>query len=156
MNQDYIPYIRSRVGHDKIILNFAGGIVLRDGEVLLQKRTDSLKWGIPGGAVNLGESYQDAAVREVYEETGMKVKIDDLVGVYSNPEYVAVYPSGDEAQTIAVSFYCSIVEEATGDFDKSETIELKFFPLSNLPPLHNKQHEDTLEDVKQGRKGVYR
>ena len=51
---DYISYIRSKVGHDKVILNFAGGILAdEDGRVLLQLRGDKKTWAIPGGAMGL-------------------------------------------------------------------------------------------------------
>ena len=50
MTQDYISYIRSKVGHDKVILNFAGAILADDeGKVLLQLRGDKKTWAIPGG-----------------------------------------------------------------------------------------------------------
>ena len=144
--QDYIHYIRSMVGHKKIILNFAGGVIIKDGKILLQKRTDSLKWGLPGGAVELGESYQDAARREILEETGLNVSITDLQGIYSDPSYVAEYPNGDQAQTIVASFYCEVLSE-TELFDKNETVECRYFPFSDLPPLHNQQHIDIVADV---------
>ena len=68
MNKDYISYIRSKVGHDKVILNFAGGILADEGgRVLLQLRGDKKTWAIPGGAMELGETSLQAAVREFYE-----------------------------------------------------------------------------------------
>jgi len=153
--QDYIPYIRSLVGHEKILLNFAGGVIIQDGMILLQKRTDSQRWGLPGGAVNLGESFQDAARREVLEETGYSIEIVDFQGIYSSPSYVAEYPNGDKAQTIVAAFYCKIISK-TDSFDRSETIECKFFPLTHLPPLHNMQHRDIIEDAAANKAGCFR
>ncbi len=55
--KNYIQWIRSKVGHEKIILVFAGGCIFNDkGEVLLQRRGDTNKWGFPGGAIELGET----------------------------------------------------------------------------------------------------
>lgn len=66
---NYIEWIRSKVGHDRIILVFAGGYIRNEkGELLLQKRGDSNKWGFPGGAVELGETPEMAAIREVKED----------------------------------------------------------------------------------------
>lgn len=58
-NKDYIRYIREKVGHDLIFLNFAGGIIYNEqNEILLQKRGDRNEWGLPGGAMELGESLE--------------------------------------------------------------------------------------------------
>ena len=57
-----------------------------DGGILLEKRSDNGWWGLPGGHVEIGESAQDAVVREVLEETGLVVEIMRLVGVYSHPD----------------------------------------------------------------------
>ena len=69
-NKNYIRWIRSKVGHDKIILVFAGGYIFNEkGEVLLQRRGDTNKWGFPGGAIELGETPEMAAIREAKEDT---------------------------------------------------------------------------------------
>ena len=69
--KNYIKWLRSRVGHEKIILNFAGGCIFNErGEVLLQRRGDSNQWGFPGGAIEIDETPQMAAIREAKEETG--------------------------------------------------------------------------------------
>lgn len=78
---NYINWIRSRVGHEKVILVFAGGCLFdEDGKVLLQKRGDSGKWGFPGGAIELGETPEETAVRELKEETGLDVEVKDILG----------------------------------------------------------------------------
>lgn len=89
---DYIRWIRGQVGHQRIFLNFAICAVFDDaGRVLLQRRGDRepAPWGFPGGAVELGESVEEAAVREVHEETGLTVAVSDLIGVYSKYEDIA-------------------------------------------------------------------
>ena len=60
-------------------------MVWRDGELLLMRRSDNGFWGLPGGFVEIGESVADAACREVAEETGWKVEVGGLIGVYSDP-----------------------------------------------------------------------
>ena len=82
MEQDYIKNLRKKVGHEPLILNFAGGVLVNDqDEILLQKRSDFKSWGLPGGAMEFGESCQEACVREFLEETGLKVKVKSLLGI---------------------------------------------------------------------------
>lgn len=86
---NYINWIRSRVGHEKVILVFAGGCLFdEDGKVLLQKRGDSGKWGFPGGAIELGETPEETAVRELKEETGLDVEVKDILGIYTDSNII--------------------------------------------------------------------
>lgn len=144
--QNYIKWLRSKVGHEKIILAFAGGCVFNEkGEVLLQRRADRNKWGFPVGAIEIGETPEMAAVREIKEETGLDVEVGRLIGIYT--EFDMEYPNGDQAQSICVAFECTA---AGGELscDKDETLELKYFSLDNMPALFCKQHEDLLRDIK--------
>ena len=152
---NYIKWIRSKVGHEKIMLNFAGGCIIDNkGHLLLQKRAGQEDaWGFPGGAIELGESAEEAAIREVQEETGLVVKVDQLLGIYT--KYNDEYPNGDRAQPIVISFLCSVIGGELNS-DNSETKELRFFHRDNVPRLFNKQHNDVLEDLLANKIGVYR
>ncbi|GGP91970.1 NUDIX hydrolase [Streptosporangium pseudovulgare] len=68
------------------------------GEILMIRRSDNGNWAVPGGAIDLGESLPDAAVRETLEETGIKCEITGLVGTYTDPRHVIVYTSDGEAR----------------------------------------------------------
>ncbi len=152
---DYVTYIREKVGHDLIFLNCAGGWVENeDGHVLLQKLSPTEEiWGLPGGVMELGESAEETAVREIREETGLEVVVDSLIGVYTH--YFDSYPNGDKAQVVAISFRCSIVG---GELyaDMKETFGLAFFDPEHLPELINQHHKDLADDAINGRIGVYR
>jgi ADP-ribose pyrophosphatase YjhB (NUDIX family) len=75
------------------------------GHVLLIRRTDNDNWALPGGAMDLGESLVDAACRETEEETGVRVQITGLVGIYTDPKHVIHYTSNDEVrQELSVVF----------------------------------------------------
>ncbi|MGT2667358.1 NUDIX hydrolase [Streptococcus rifensis] len=141
MTEDYISYIRSKVGHDKILLNFAGGVLAdKEGKILLQRRRDKGSWGLPGGAMELGESSVDACEREFYEETGIRVKAKRLLNVYTKD--VSSYPNGDVAQTVVILYEV----EATGAYDiagfhNEETLEVCFFSqeeIAHLEPVFDK------------------
>jgi len=152
--QNYIQWIREKVGQDLIFINFSGGIVCNEhNEVLLQKRGDSDSWGFPGGAMELGESAEESAIREIFEETGLKVKVEHLIGVYT--KYVHQYSSGDKAQTITFFFKCKPVDGELA-IDGKETLELRYFPKGELPELFVQQHQDAYEDWLSGKIGVCR
>ncbi|MFF0520186.1 NUDIX domain-containing protein [Actinomadura nitritigenes] len=68
------------------------------GEILMIRRTDNDNWALPGGAIDLGESVTQAAIRETKEETGIDVEITGLVGIYSDPKHVIHYTSNDEVR----------------------------------------------------------
>jgi 8-oxo-dGTP pyrophosphatase MutT (NUDIX family) len=151
----YIGWLRARVGHDKIQLVFAIACVLRDGAVLLQERGDTGGWGFPGGAVELGETAHDAAVREVLEETGVRVEVTGLIGVYTG--YEQAYPSGDVAQPVLIAFTAAPID--TGDaapLATEETLAARYIALEDEPRLFNQQHQDVLADLVAGRRGVFR
>lgn len=137
-------------------MNFACCVVFDEhGRVLLQLRGDreGKVWGFPGGAMELGESAEQAAVREVREETGLDVAVTDLLGVYTG--YEDRYLNGDVAQTIAIVFRARIEGGALALGDE-ETVGMQFHDVGRLPHLLNQQHEDIASDIRAGRRGVWR
>ena len=156
MKQNYIKWLRKKVGHDKILLNFGVAVILnKQGEILLQKRTDKNKWGLPGGVVELEESYSEAAVREAFEETGLKVKPKKLLGIYSGQKYKISYPNGDKVQTVAAAFYVEIVGGKLKTQKDAETLELKYFAKGNLPEIAGPDFEDMISDAFDGKSEVW-
>ncbi len=149
---NYIQWIREQVGHEQIFLNFAAAFILNErGEILLQKRGDMHAWGLPGGALELGESAEDAMRREVFEETGLRVKVEAFLGAYTR--YFQEYPNGDRAQSIAFFFICSIVSGEL-HIDHDETLDLRFFSPTEAPVLFNQQSRDAFTDFVRGRRGI--
>lgn len=81
------------------------------GEILLIRRTDNGNWSLPGGAMDLGESLGDAAVRETLEETGIQTRLTGVSGLYSDPRHVLEYTSnGEVRQELSIVF----IAEMTG------------------------------------------
>jgi 8-oxo-dGTP pyrophosphatase MutT (NUDIX family) len=150
---DYIQWIRKYVGHEPIQLNFAAACVVQHGAVLLQLRRDDGRWGFPGGAIELGESAEEAVLREVAEETGLEVRVESLLGIYT--KYSHVYPNGDVVQPMTAFFRCVPASGRLQPGD-DETDALRFFPLSDVPPLMSAQHDDALTDLRADRIAVFR
>ncbi|WP_022761081.1 NUDIX hydrolase [Butyrivibrio sp. AD3002] len=147
-SHNYIGWLRSKVGHEKIMLVFAGGCIFNDkGEVLLQRRGDSNKWGFPGGAVELGETPEMAAVREAKEETGLDVEAGKIIGIYTDSDIE--YPNGDKAHSICIAYELKVVG---GELfcDQEETLELRYFSKEDKPILFCKQHEEMWQDIFSG------
>jgi len=74
------------------------------GRIALVKRKDNELWALPGGGMELGESIEQGAVREVKEETGLDVEVVGLVGVYTNPQHVMAYDDGEVRQQFSLCF----------------------------------------------------
>ncbi|MGL5943753.1 MAG: NUDIX hydrolase [Waterburya sp.] len=120
--------------------------VLPDGRIVLIQRSDSGKWGLPGGMIDWGEDIPNAACRELEEETGLKlIKIKRLRGVYSDPQR--------DPRIHSISILLEV--EAEGEFnvkDKLEVLQVKAFtrdelPLGNLSHDHDRQLQDYLKDA---------
>ena len=83
-------------------------------KVLLTQRADNGRWCLPGGAMEAGESAAEACAREVWEETGLEVRVKRLIGVYSNPDQLVMYPNGDKIFMVVLSFEAEIIAGELG------------------------------------------
>ena len=127
------------------------GIVFNEaGEVLLQKRADNGWWALPGGWVDPGESVEQGAVREVWEETGLRVSVKRLVGVYSDPKYYTImrYPEGPTVQFVTIAFACEWLSGALQISD--ESTDIGFFPTHAMPEETLLGHRIRIEDALAG------
>jgi ADP-ribose pyrophosphatase YjhB (NUDIX family) len=104
---DYIEQLRQYIGHRPILMLGATTLVLNEeNRLLMMRRTDSGHWGIPGGAVELGEVIVEAARRETREETNLEIVEMSLFGVFSGPELYYKYPNGDEVYNVSIVYLC--------------------------------------------------
>lgn len=140
----YIKMIRSYVGHTPIILNCAGGILLGPDKhsVLLNLRTDTHNWSLPGGYMEYGETYAQCLLREYKEDSGLNVRIVRPLHLFDQGE--AHYPNGDIAQCISMLYLVEQVGGTAAERDTGETSALKFWPFDQLPPLLNQQNADMI------------
>ena len=129
---DYIQQLRQFIGHRPILMLGAVTLVVDDqNRLLMMNRTDSGLWGIPGGAVELGEVIEEAARRETREETNLEIEEMSLFGVFSGPELHYIYPNGDEVYNVSIVYrsYDWHGEVRLND----EHSEWNWFPANNLP-----------------------
>ena len=105
------------------------------------RRSDNGHWGLPGGYVEAGESVTDAVAREVFEETGVRIEVGRLVGIYSDPKrQVIEYGAGRRVQAVNLCFEARAVAQGEPT-TPHETLELGYFPLEALPePLRADSH----------------
>ncbi|HEU4964105.1 MAG TPA: NUDIX domain-containing protein [Bacilli bacterium] len=131
----YIEDLRAAIGTRPVILVGAVCAVLDDaGRLLLQRRTEGGGWGLPGGLMELGESGEETARREVEEETGLRLGELRMIDVFSGPEYYVKMRHGDEFYSVTIA-YAAQAREASGELvaDPAESLELRYFPLDELP-----------------------
>lgn len=149
----YVSELRKYVGH-KPILHPAASVIAEDGNgrILLQKRADNGMWSYCGGAVELFESVEEAAARELLEETGLTAHGLELFGVFSGKEQHYIYPNGDEVCTIDIVYIC---RSFSGELrcQPEEVTELKFTDIDRLPENISPPVAEPLKKYIEYRKG---
>jgi ADP-ribose pyrophosphatase YjhB (NUDIX family) len=107
-------------------------VVVNDaGDVLMIQRSDNGNWAVPGGAIDLGESMTQAAVRETREETGIECRVTGIVGIYTDPKHVILYTSNGEARQ-EFSILLTAVPVGGELATSSESSEVRWVPRDEL------------------------
>ena len=110
-------------------------VVVNDaGEILMIRRTDNDNWAVPGGAIDLGESVAQAAVRETREESGIECEISGIVGIYSDPKHVLLYTSNGEVRQ-EFSIVLTARPLSGQPTPSSESSEVRWVPVSEVSGL---------------------
>ena len=105
------------------------------GRIALVKRKDNELWALPGGGMELGESIEQGAVREVKEETGLDVEVVGLVGVYTNPQHVMAYDDGEVRQQFSLCFTTKLLggelqfDDESTDIAWVAEVDLASYPM---------------------------
>ena len=149
---DYIMDLREIVGH-RPLLQVGASVIVEDaqGRILLQKRADNHCWGYAGGSVELDEIVEDAARRELLEETGLTANELSLFDIFSGPDTHYIYPNGDEVSNIDIVYIC---RSYTGTLccRQGEVEDLRFFSAEEIPqnisPPNRKPLQKWLERVR--------
>lgn len=140
----YIMDLRKIVGH-RPLLQVGASVIVEDkeGRILLQLRSDNHCWGYAGGSVELDEKVEDAAKRELFEETGLIANNLELFGVFSGKDTHYVYPNGDEVSNVDIVYIC---KDYSGELccQEGEVDDLKFFEIDKIPDNISKPIERPL------------
>jgi 8-oxo-dGTP pyrophosphatase MutT (NUDIX family) len=134
-NESYMSRLRKKVGNDLILSPSVGAVIHNhEGELLLQEKSSGEAWSLPAGGIELGESPQEAIIREVMEETGYAVRIHAILGVFGGQAFRYTYPSGDRVEYVATLFQCKIIGGSGVPID-SETKSIRYFKRNEMPEL---------------------
>ena len=102
--------------------------------MLMVRRADSGRWAVPGGYMEPGESFTEACAREVLEETGLQVRVGQLVAVYTSPHVLVQYSNDSRLQLVVLHFAAKPVG---GDLNTSnETTEVGYFSHREISEMH--------------------
>ncbi|MDE6412821.1 MAG: NUDIX hydrolase [Eubacterium sp.] len=133
----YIADIRKYIGHEPMLSAGATIVVLKDNKILLNLRSDTNTWGIPGGSLELGETLEETAARELKEETNLKAESFTLLNVFSGNDFYFMYPNGDKLHSV-IALY--LADGVTGELKITdyESYQLQYFGKDELPKLESR------------------
>ncbi|MER7330591.1 MULTISPECIES: NUDIX domain-containing protein [unclassified Micromonospora] len=143
----YVGQLRALAG-DRTLMFVGARAVVRDnaGRVLLIQRSDNHQWALPAGAMELGESIADCAVREVREETGLRALRVSAFALYTGPDRTHTNMYGHTYQIFTTAFR---VEEWDGKLARvtDETVDAGFFHREQFPAPLSSSVPETLADL---------
>ena len=152
----YIKRIRAKIGSDLLLVPGVTAVVVNErGEALLQLRRDTRTWAPPSGGVEPGETVAGAAMREVYEETGIRAAPERIAAVLSGGDYSVTYPNGDRLATVTTVFRCRPVEPGAPRVNDDESLAIRYFPRDALPENMLPRHRSIIAMALDEREQVF-
>lgn len=132
----HIARLRAAIGHDLLLLPSVSVLpVDQAGRVLLVRHTGHDDgWAVLGGAVEVGESPAQAAIRETREEIGVEVRLTRLLDVLGGPDYEVRYPNGDRVAYVTAVYQAEITDGSPAA-DGGEVCQVAWFTATELPGL---------------------
>ena len=145
---DYIKELRKRTDHMPLVLPHSVVVLFNENnDILLEERSDDGYFDFPGGSIDLKESAEDAARRELLEETGLEALELELFNVYSGEITHYVYFNGDEIYGVDLVYLC---RKYKGELkpQQEEVKNLKFYKLDDMPEKMSIRNKQIIKDLK--------
>lgn len=144
---DYIKDLREKTKHMPLVLPHSVVVLFNEkGEVLMEERADDGFFDFPGGSIDLKESAEEAAARELFEETGLIAEQLELFKVYSGEITHYVYYNGDEIYGVDLVYLCNKYHgELKPQIEEVKT--LKFYNLKEIPDKLSIRNKKIVEDL---------
>lgn len=131
----YLTELRSLIGNRLLLLPSVAAVIHNSaGELLLQEKASGEGWSLPAGAIEPGETPQEAVIREVAEETGFVISPVGLLGVFGGREFRYTYPNGHQVEYVVTMFKCKVLD-GNGAWSDTETKSLRYFSKADVPSL---------------------
>lgn len=131
----YVMGLRASIGNRLLLLPSVAAVIHdRAGNLLLQEKASGEGWSLPAGAIEPGETPQEAVAREVMEETGLAVLPASILGVFGGHDFRYTYPNGHQVEYVVTLFKCHVLRNE-GTWTDAETRSLRYFARDEMPSL---------------------
>jgi mutator protein MutT len=131
----YFRHLRSKLGSSLLLVPSVAAVIRDEqGRVLLQEKSAWEGWSLPAGAIEPGETPEQALRREVREETGLTVEPREILGVLGGIDFRYKYANGDLVEYTVVLYRCDVLAKSTTSLD-TETQSLRYFGAAELPKI---------------------
>ncbi|MFR9710220.1 NUDIX domain-containing protein [Paenibacillus sp. MB22_1] len=132
---EYYKNIRNKIGPDLLFIPSVAAIIRNEkNDILFIRKKGETIWGLPAGAIEIGESPSESIKREVYEETGLIIHPKRIIGVFGGDKYRYEYTNGHKVEYIVTIFECSIRSGELSPVD-GEAEELRYYAEEEIPPI---------------------